>query len=125
MPKGEITMNSVTHASQATFSREVLEATVPVLVDFYADWCGPCRMLAPTLERLAAEFAGRAKIVKIDVDAEPELASKFQVDSIPTLAFIVDGKLAKRTSGLVSEENLRQALNQLASATPSSARRVS
>ena len=68
-------MKSVTHASQVALSREVLQATVPVLVDFYADWCGPCRMLVPPLERLAAEFAGRAKIVKIDVDAEPELAS--------------------------------------------------
>jgi len=109
-------MSAITYATNATFSRDVLQATVPVLVDFYADWCGPCRMLAPTLERLAAEFAGRAKIVKVDVDAEPELASQFQVESIPTLVFIAGGKPVSKTAGLVPEESLRQALNQLAGA---------
>ena len=110
-------MSAITSATNATFSRDVLQANVPVLVDFYADWCGPCRMLAPTLERLAAEFAGRAKIFKVDVDAEPVLANQFQVESIPTLAFIADGKLVRKTAGLVLEEGLRQALNQLAGAT--------
>lgn len=117
-------MSTVTHASKANFAREVLEASVPVLVDFYADWCGPCRMLAPTLQRLSAEFAGRAKIVKVDVDAEPELASQFQVESIPTLVFIAGGKAVGKTTGLVPEEGLRQALDRLASATPNTTSRT-
>jgi len=117
-------MSTIKHASKATFAREVLQASVPVLVDFYADWCGPCRMLAPTLEGLSAEFAGRAKIVKVDVDAEPELASQFQVESIPTLVFIAGGKLVGKTSGLVPADGLRQVLNQLASASPNITRRV-
>jgi len=116
-------MNSVKHVSKATFSQEVLQSTAPVLIDFYADWCGPCRMLAPTLERLAVEFAGRAKIVKVNVDTEPELASQFHVESIPTLAFIAGGKVVGKTSGLVPEPSLRQALSQLVGET-STTRRV-
>jgi thioredoxin 1 len=117
-------MSSVKHVSKATFSQEVLQSTVPVLIDFYADWCGPCRMLAPTLERLAAEFAGQAKIVKVYVDTEPELASQFHVESIPTLAFIAGGKVLDKTSGLVPEAGLRQALNQLVDETSTVTRRV-
>ncbi|MBX3440033.1 MAG: thioredoxin [Planctomycetaceae bacterium] len=106
-------MKTVTHVSQQTFRHEVLQSPVPVLVDFYADWCGPCRMLAPTLERLATEFTGRAKIVKVNIDREPGLADQFQVSSIPTLVLLVDGRVAGRTTGLVGEAGLRQALNQL------------
>lgn len=110
-------MSSVKHVSKASFTREVLQSPVPVLVDFYADWCGPCRMLAPTLERLATEFSGRASIVKVNVDQEPDLAGEFNVESIPTLVFLSGGKLISRTSGLVGEAGLRQALNQLADQT--------
>ncbi|MGD9723631.1 MAG: thioredoxin [Pirellulales bacterium] len=115
-------MGSVNHVSQATFELDVLQSAVPVLVDFYADWCGPCRMLAPTLEKLSAEFAGRARIVKVNVDTEPELAGRLQVESIPTLAFFVGGRLVGKTTGLLPEPALRQALNQLA--TPGTTRRV-
>jgi len=106
-------MSSLTHLTKSSFAREVYQSEVPVLIDFYADWCGPCRMLAPVLERLAVEFAGRAKIVKVDVDAEPDLANQFQVSSIPTLAFFANGELVSKTAGLVPEGNLRHALNQL------------
>jgi thioredoxin 1 len=116
-------MNAVTHATRQSFDREVLDSLTPVLVDFYADWCGPCRMLAPTLERLAAEFRGRVKIVKVNVDQQPELAEAFQVASIPTLIFFANGKLVGRTSGLVPEAGLRNALNQLAGPA-AAARRV-
>lgn len=117
-------MSSVKPVSKEAFAREVLESTVPVLVDFYADWCGPCRMLAPTLERLSAEFAGRAKIVKVNVDNEPELANQFQVSSIPTLAFFAGGDLVGQTAGLVPEAGLRQALNKLARPAQAAGRRV-
>lgn len=117
-------MSSVKHVSKHNFSHEVLASPVPVLIDFYADWCGPCRMLAPTLERVAAEFADRAKVVKVNVDEEPELADRFQVSSIPTLAFFSGGDLVGRTAGLVPEASLRQALDQLAGPTTASGRRV-
>ena len=117
-------MSSVKHVSKATFAHEVLRSAVPVLVDFYADWCGPCRMLAPTLERLSGEFAGRAKVVKVNVDHEPELASHFQVSSIPTLAFFAGGDLVGQTAGLVPEAGLRQALHKLAGPLPASERCV-
>ena len=117
-------MSVVKHVSHSTFSQEVLQSPVPVIVDFYADWCGPCRMLAPTLERLATEFAGRAKVVKVNVDREPGLASQFQVSSLPTLVVVVGGRLVARTTGLVGEASLRQALNQLAGPAPSPQRRA-
>jgi len=106
-------MHNVTHVSQETFGRDVLQAELPVLVDFYADWCGPCRMFAPTIERIALEFADRAKVVKVDIDAEPELAAEFQVDSIPTLAFFAGGKFLGKAAGLTPEASLRRTLDQL------------
>ena len=109
-------MSHVQQISNANFKSEVQQANVPVLVDFYADWCGPCRMLAPTLERLATEFTGRVKIVKVNVDREPQLASQFQVESIPTLVVIAQGEVIGQAAGLVGEADLRSALNQIAPA---------
>ncbi|RLS54658.1 MAG: thioredoxin [Planctomycetota bacterium] len=109
-------MNTVQHVSNSSFPREVLQSSVPVLVDFYADWCGPCRMLAPTLNKLAIEFADRVKIVKVNVDTEPELANQFRVESIPLLVFFADGKPVGRAAGVANESGLRQALNQLTKA---------
>ncbi len=108
-------MNHVKHTSEQMFEQDVVQSPVPVLVDFHADWCGPCRMLAPTLERIAQEFVGRATIVKVNVDTEPGLANQFRVASIPTLVFMRDGQVAGRTAGLVSETGLRDALNELVS----------
>lgn len=108
--------DTVSHVSLSAFPPEVLQSTVPVLVDFYADWCGPCRMLAPTLNKLSSEFAGRVKIVKVNVDTEPELANQFRVESIPLLVFFADGKPVGRAAGLINESGLRQALNQLTEA---------
>lgn len=117
-------MSSVKHVSIQTFDQEVLKSAVPVLVDFYADWCGPCRMLAPALERLAVEFNGTAKIAKINIDQEPALAEQFRVQSIPTLLVMNQGKVVGRTSGLLSEANLRSALKQLTSTVTPPQRRV-
>lgn len=109
-------MSVVYHTSASNFSRDVLQSPVPVLVDFYADWCGPCRMLAPTLDRLAKEFAGKARIIKVNVDQEPQLATQFKVSSIPALLFIADGKVVAQTAGAASEVSLRGALKQLTGA---------
>jgi thioredoxin len=107
-------MGSVKHVTIQNFSADVIQSDIPVLVDFYADWCGPCRMLAPTLERLATEFDGRIKIVKVNVDRESALASRYEVESIPTLVVLSNGQLIGRAAGLVGEADLRSALNQLA-----------
>jgi thioredoxin len=109
-------MSVVYHTSSQNFSRDVLSSPVPVLVDFYADWCGPCRMLAPTLDKLAAEFSGKARIVKVNVDKEPELATQYRVSSIPALVFIADGEVVAQSAGAASEVALRRALNQMTGA---------
>jgi thioredoxin 1 len=109
-------MSVVYHTSSQNFSRDVLSSPVPVLVDFYADWCGPCRMLAPTLDKLAAEFSGKARIVKVNVDKEPELATRYRVSSIPALVFIADGEVVAQSAGAASEVALRRALNQMTGA---------
>lgn len=82
----------ITEVTSANFDAEVMKATTLVLIDFYADWCGPCKQLAPTLEKVAAEHAGKVKVVKINVDTAPELADLFKVRSIPTLVTMKDGQ---------------------------------
>ncbi len=110
-------MNTVFHTTAESFRQDALNSPVPVLVDFYADWCGPCRMLAPTLDKLAGEFAGRARIVKVNIDSDPALASQFNVSSIPSLTFLVDGEIVGQSSGAPPESALRRALNQLTANT--------
>ena len=89
---------SVLHITKATFQEEVLNSDKPVLLDFFATWCGPCRMIAPTLEEIAAEREN-IKVCKVDVDAEPELAAKYQIASIPTLLVIKDGNVVNQSLG--------------------------
>ena len=88
------------------FENEVLKSDVPVLVDFWAPWCGPCRMLAPVMEQLADEQEGKAKVVKVNVDDNPELAKQFQVYSIPTVIAFKNGQETGRSVGLVPKANL-------------------
>lgn len=93
---------------EENFQKEVLESDIPVLVDFYADWCGPCKMMAPVLEKLADEYAGKVKIGKCDVDENMDLAEKYRVSSIPNMQLFKAGEPAAAFIGYMSEEALRE-----------------
>ena len=97
----------------SSFKQEVLESGQPVLVDFYADWCGPCKMLAPIVEDLAAEYADRIKIGKLNVDQNMETAAKYGVQSIPTLILFKGGEAVKTVVGLQSKAALTQILDSV------------
>jgi thioredoxin 2 len=101
----------VVDAGAETFDREI-QASVPVVVDFWAAWCGPCRMVSPMLERIARESAGRLKLVKLDVDAAPEVAARYDVQGIPLLVLISAGQEVDRLVGAPPETHLRQWLEQ-------------
>lgn len=88
------------------FEAEVMQSRLPVLIDFWASWCGPCRMLAPVIEQIAEETAGSVKVGKVNVDEEPELAAAFQVASIPTLVVIRDGKIAQTAVGVQPKDRI-------------------
>ena len=101
------------HFTDENFNQEVLSSDIPVLVDFYADWCGPCKMLAPTIEALAAEFEGKVKIGKLNVDNAPDTAQKYGIMSIPTLLYIKNGEVVNKSIGVVAKSEIEQVLNSL------------
>jgi len=105
-------MKNVQEVNELEFVTAVLEADRPVVVDFYAPWCGPCRMLAPVLERLADEWSDRVGFVKVNVDETPELAMRYQISGVPTLVMFADGRPVDRLVGLVPPRALEQWLAQ-------------
>jgi thioredoxin 1 len=100
-------MSNLKKFEEATFDEEVLKAEGVVLVDFYADWCGPCKMMAPVIEQVAAEYEGRLTVGKLDTDADPGVAMRYGIMGIPTLGVFVDGKLADRLVGYPGRAGVR------------------
>lgn len=103
---------NVFKVTDQSFHADVVNAGQPVLLDLWADWCGPCRALAPTIDELANEFAGKARIAKLDVDANPVTAAQFGVRSIPTVLIIKEGKVLERLVGLQSKETYAELLKK-------------
>ena len=95
------------------FQQEVLESKVPVLVDFSAVWCGPCQMMGPVLEQLSAEYEGKAKILKVDIDASQDLAMKYQIMSVPSMIFFKEGQPVDGVVGVVPAPYLKEKLDKL------------
>jgi thioredoxin 1 len=100
-------MKNITELNGKNFETEVLRAAGPVLVDFYAPWCGPCRMLAPLLEQLAGEFAGRVKFAKLNVDEAPEWAARYDITGVPTLILFRSGIIVDQIVGLPAPSQLK------------------
>ncbi len=102
---------NVIHVTDSTFDQEVLQSDLPVLVDFWAEWCGPCRMIAPTVEAIASEYAGRLKVAKLDVDANGGSATRYQIRGIPTLLLFKGGRVVDMRVGAVPKSELVRMIN--------------
>ncbi len=103
------------HVKDAEFEEKVLKSSLPVIVDFWAPWCGPCRMVAPILDKIAKELDGKLVIAKVNTDEDPDWAMRFGVQGIPTMLFVANGKVIHRQVGALPEAALRDVLNEFLS----------
>ncbi len=104
--------NNIIYLSDATFEQEVLKSTVPVLVDYWAEWCGPCKMIAPLLDEIAGEFAGRLKVAKLNIDENKDVPPRYGIRGIPTLMLFKNGAVEATKVGALSKSQLTAFLNQ-------------
>ena len=102
---------NVVEFTDQNFEQEVLKSSTPVLVDFWAEWCMPCRMLAPTIEKIAKDYAGKVKVGKLDTDANRDVASKYSISAIPTVILFKDGQVSQKFVGLRQEKDFKAALD--------------
>jgi len=100
------------HVTDAAFEKTVMQSDIPVVVDFWAPWCGPCKMVAPILDKLATEYAGKVVIAKVNTDEDSEWANKFGVQGIPTMLFVTSGNIVHRQVGALPEPMLRDVVSQ-------------
>ena len=107
-------MKPTIEINESNFEGEVLQSNQPVLVDFWAEWCGPCKMLAPALDEIATEQAGQVKVAKVNVDANPALAARFGIQSIPTLLYFAGGEVRDKTIGVTGKRAILSKLEKLA-----------
>jgi thioredoxin 1 len=112
-------MNEPININEASFEKAVLKSPIPVLVDFYADWCGPCKMIAPLLNEIAKENEGRFRVAKVNIDDEPALMQRFNVQAVPTLLFFSGGALKDQLLGGAPKKTIVEKLNNLAEKTAS------
>ena len=110
-------INEPVHVTDAAFEQTVLKNELPVIVDFWAPWCGPCKMVAPMLDKIAKEYAGRVVVAKVNTDENPEWAGKYGVQGIPTMLFVYGGKIIHRQVGALPERMLREAVTQFLEVT--------
>jgi thioredoxin 1 len=106
-------MSNEIQLKDAGFDQEVIKSAIPVLVDFWAPWCGPCRMIASTIEELATEYAGKVKVCKLNTDENPDSAATYRISAIPTILLFKGGKVAKELVGLQPKEELKRLLDEL------------
>ncbi len=105
-------MNEPVHVTDAAFEKTVLQSKIPVIVDFWAPWCGPCKMVAPILDKVAKDYEGKLVVAKVNTDENQEWAGRYGVQGIPTMLFVAEGKVLHRQVGAVPEGILREALDQ-------------
>jgi thioredoxin 1 len=110
--RGEIMINEPINVTDPAFEKTVLQSSLPVIVDFWAPWCGPCKMVAPILDKIAQEYAGKLLVAKVNTDSDSEMAIQYGIQGIPTMLFVFGGKVINRQVGALPEPMLREVIEQ-------------